>query len=206
MSDQLTVYLVDDDQAVLDSLTGLLAAAHHPTRRFLSAEEFLLALNEQAAGCIVTDLKMTGMSGSELQQELKDADCLLPIIVVTGHATVPVTVDVMENGAVTLLQKPYKPSELLSAVGRALTQYSKLRAQRDETDSIQARVDTLTADEYRAMDLIARGASNREISEDLEVAMRTVDRRRRAVLEKMHAESAADLTRMLTLLRERTQD
>ena len=202
----LTVYLVDDDHAVLESLTGLLTAAQHVTRRFLSAESFLVAFDEDAAGCVVTDLKMTGMTGLDLLRELKDAGNLMPIIVVTGHATVPVTVELMQNGAVTLLQKPYKPRELLHEVDQSLRLYTRLRVQRDETTSIQARLETLTHEEYLVLQSMADGLPNRKVAENLEISMRTVDRRRSTVMEKMQAQSAPDIARMLTLLRERTQD
>ena len=206
ISDSLTVYLVDDDQAVLDSLTGLLVAAQHTTRKFVSAESFLHSIDDGVAGCVVTDLKMTGMSGLDLLRELKAGGCLLPIIVVTGHATVPVAVELMQSGAITLLQKPYKPHELLHAVDRALDLYKQLRRQRNETAAIQARLETLSADEYRVMQLMADGLPNREIAEDLETSLRTVDRRRSSVLDKMQAPSATDLARMLTLLHERSQE
>lgn len=205
MSENLLVYLVDDDQAVLDSLTGLLSAAKLDTRQFLSAESFLSMLDENAAGCVVTDLKMTGMSGLDLLRELKAGECLPPIIVVTGHATVPVAVELMASGAVTLLQKPYKPAELLDAVARALRLYVEIRNQRDETVQIQGRLNSLSSDEFRVVHLLAEGATNKTISEDLEISMRTVDRRRSRVLEKMQAQSAPDLARMLTLLKERTR-
>jgi FixJ family two-component response regulator len=205
-SDGLTVYLVDDDHAVLDSLTGLLTAANRATRQFLSAESFLTALDEDAAGCIVTDLKMTGMTGLDLLMELNARNCLLPTIVVTGHATVPVTVELMQSGAITLLQKPYKPRELLREVDRSLELYVQLRVQHDETASIQARLETLNSEEYLVMQLIADGLPNREIADDLGISMRTVDRRRSTVIEKMRAQSAPDIARMVTLLQERTQD
>lgn len=205
MSENLLVYLVDDDQAVLDSLTGLLSAAKLATRQYLSAESFLASLDADAGGCVVTDLKMTGMSGLDLLRELKTGECLLPIIVVTGHATVPVAVELMESGAVTLLQKPYKPAELLDVVARALRLYDELREQRDETARIQKRLDSLSSDEFRVVHLLAEGATNKAISEDLEISMRTVDRRRSTVLDKMQAQSAPDLARMLTLLEERTR-
>jgi two-component system response regulator FixJ len=202
----LTVYLVDDDHAVLESLTGLLAAAQHKTRRFVSAEDFLDSLNDDTAGCLVTDFKMTGMTGLDLLRELKNAGSLLPIIVVTGHATVPVTVELMQSGAITLLQKPYNPRELLNEVDRSLELYARLRVQRVETTSIQARLETLAYEEYQVMQLMVDGLPNRLIAEELGISMRTVDRRRSAVLEKMQAQSATDIARMLTLLQERTQD
>lgn len=206
MTESQQVYLVDDDQAVLESLSGLLSAAQHSPRQFLSAESFLSSLDENARGCVVTDLKMTGMSGLDLLRELKAGDCLLPIIVVTGHATVPVAVELMESGAVTLLQKPYKSAELLEAVNKALRLYTTLRTERDETTNIQQRLDSLTVDEFRVVHLLADGATNKTISEDLEISMRTVDRRRSTVLAKMEAQSAPELARMLTLLRERSRN
>lgn len=205
MSNSLTVYLVDDDDAVLESLTGLLAAAGHQTRTFVSAESFLSTLDEDSAGCVVTDLKMTGMSGLDLLRELKAGDSLLPIIVVTGHATVPVAIELMESGAITLLQKPYQPRELLSVVYRALDLYERLAGERQEIMSVNARLETLSADEYRVMQLMTDGLQNRMIAHELGASTRTVDRRRSTVLEKMQVQSTAELVRLLTLLQERTR-
>lgn len=196
----LTAYLIDDDRAVLHSVSELLDAAGIPTLAFISAEQFLHQLTPAIAGCIVTDLRMQGMSGADLLRVLRDAGCKLPVIVVSGHADVPVTVDVMEHGAVTLLQKPYKADELLEAVERALEIYRNDQHRTEQLDDIRRRIDSLQPDEYGVMKLMIHGKPNKAIAAELEISMRTVDRRRSAVLEKMGVASAPEVARLVALL------
>lgn len=197
---QLTAYLIDDDRAVLHSVAELLDAAGIPTLAFISAEQFLHQLTPATAGCVVTDLRMQGMSGADLLRALRDAGCRLPAVVVSGHADVPVTVDVMEHGAITLLQKPYKADELLDAVERALEIYSNDQQRTEQLDDIRRRVNSLQPDEYGVMRLMIQGKPNKTIASELEISMRTVDRRRSIVLEKMAVSSAPEVARLVALL------
>ena len=195
----LTVYLIDDDDAVLHSQIELLTAAGHRVDSFRSAESFLSALTPQTEGCVITDLKMSGMSGLDLQRNLVVSHSLLPLIVVSGHANIPTTVELMENGAVTLLQKPYDAGELLSAVQRGLAQFVENRNRAVELNSIQKRLDSLSPPEMSVLELMVAGRPNKVISTELEISMRTVDRRRSIVLEKMQVDSAPELARLVTL-------
>jgi two-component system response regulator FixJ len=174
----LIAYLIDDDKAVLSSQIKLLTAAG------ISVESFLSALTSQSAGCVITDLKMSGMSGLDLQRKLNASNSPLPLIVVSGHASVSTTVEVMENGAITLLQKPYDAHEFLDAVRRGLDQIVENRDRAAELNSIQKRLDTLSAAGLSVLELIIAGRPNKVISTELEISMRTVDRRRSIVLEK----------------------
>ncbi|MGZ0170306.1 MAG: response regulator transcription factor [Planctomycetales bacterium] len=174
----LIAYLIDDDKAVLNSQIKLLTAAG------ISVESFLSALTSQSAGCVITDLKMSGMSGLDLQRKLNASNSPLPLIVVSGHASVSTTVEVMENGAITLLQKPYDAHEFLDAVRRGLDQIVENRDRAAELNSIQKRLDTLSAAGLSVLELIIAGRPNKVISTELEISMRTVDRRRSIVLEK----------------------
>lgn len=196
----LIVYLIDDDEAVLNSQLELLTAAGISAQSFHSAESFLAVLTSQSAGCVITDLKMSGMSGLDLQRKLIALDSPLPLIVVSGHANVPTTVELMENGAITLLQKPYDAHDLLIAVQRGLDQFVENRERTVELNSIQRRLDSLTEAEMRVLELMIAGRPNKVISTDLEISMRTVDRRRSIVLEKMQVDSAPELARLVTLV------
>jgi two-component system, LuxR family, response regulator FixJ len=196
----LIVYLIDDDEAVLNSQMELLNAAGISVESYSSAESFLSAMTSLSAGCVITDLKMSGMSGLDLQRKLNATNSPLPLIVVSGHANVPTTVEVMENGAITLLQKPYDVHEFLDAVQRGLEQFVENRDRATELNSIQQRLDSLSAAELNVLELMIAGRPNKAISTELEISMRTVDRRRSIVLEKMQVDSAPQLARLVTLV------
>lgn len=197
---ELIVYLIDDDESVLNSQRELLTAAGISVQPFRSAESFLAELNSQSAGCVVTDLKLSGMSGLDLQRRLIAIDSPLPLIVVSGHANVSTTVELMENGAITLLQKPYDANQLLGAVQRGLDQFVESRKIAQEINSIQRRLNSLTDAEMSVLELMIAGRPNKVISTELEISMRTVDRRRSIVLEKMQVDSAPELARLVTLV------
>ncbi len=197
---ELIVYLIDDDESVLNSQRELLTAAGISVQPFRSAESFLAELNSQSAGCVVTDLKLSGMSGLDLQRRLIAIDSPLPLIVVSGHANVSTTVELMENGAITLLQKPYDAHQLLGAVQRGLDQFVESRKVAQEINSIQRRLNSLTDAEMSVLELMIAGRPNKVISTELEISMRTVDRRRSIVLEKMQVDSAPELARLVTLV------
>jgi len=192
--------LIDDDQPVLDSLVELVSAAGFHAQPYSSAEDFLDNFNALTPGCIVTDLRLAGMSGQDLQRRLIDVGCPLPLIVVTGHATVPVAVQIMEHGAVTLLQKPYKPSELLAAIQRALVRPPTVRPSDTQLAELRQRLATLSHEESQVMRLLLEGRTNKVIAATLELSMRTVDRRRRSVLDKVGVESVPELARLVGIL------
>lgn len=197
---ELIVYLIDDDESVLNSQRELLTAAGISVQPFRSAESFLAELNSQSAGCVVTDLKLSGMSGLDLQRRLIAINSPLPLIVVSGHANISTTVELMENGAITLLQKPYDAHQLLGAVQRGLDQFVESRKIAQEINSIQRRLNSLTDAEMSVLELMIAGRPNKVISTELEISMRTVDRRRSIVLEKMQVDSAPELARLVTLV------
>ncbi|MDA0282881.1 MAG: response regulator [Planctomycetota bacterium] len=199
-STDLVVYLIDDDPTVLHSQTELLRAAGLTVDAYRSAESFLSVITQRTAGCVITDLKLAGMSGLDLQRELVASHSPLPLIVVSGYADVQTAVQLMENGAVTLLQKPYDAQELLSAVHRALDQFQYDRDRDAEIRSIQKRLNSLTLGEMSVLELLVKGRPNKAISTQLEISMRTVDRRRSIVLEKMQVASAPELARLVTIV------
>ncbi|MBC8290059.1 MAG: response regulator transcription factor [Planctomycetes bacterium] len=195
-----TVFLIDDDQAVLKSLSVLLNSAGLATKSFLSAEDFLEDLSDGARGCVVTDLKLTGMSGLHLQEQLIRMRSPLPVIVVTGRADVGLAVKVMEYGAVTLIQKPYDHQELIDAVRKALEQNAHRHTQAEFISDVRNRLNSLTDDEQQVLQMVIDGKPNKAIATTLSISMRTVDRRRSSVFEKMDVQTAPELARLLTLI------
>jgi len=194
------VYLVDDDESILHSQLALLTAAGISAETFSSAEAFMNSLTPHSAGCVVTDLKLSGMSGLDLQRKLVASNSTLPLIVVSGHANVSTTVEIMKNGAITLLQKPYAANKFLDAVRRGLDQFVENRERTTEINSIQERLASLLEGEMDVLELMIAGQPNKVISTELEISMRTVDRRRSIVLEKMQVASAPELARLVTLV------
>lgn len=198
-----TLYVIDDDQAVLESLVGLLAAAGYQTRAFASAESFLAEPILPRPGCVITDLKLGGMSGQDLQKWLTSSGFQMPLIVVTGHATVDVAVEIMETGAVTLLQKPYKPHALMSAVARAVEQATQsftastsATSSNDELMEFRRRLANLDDEEQQVMRLMIAGSTNKAISAEIGCSMRTIDRRRSSILEKLAVQTLPELARI----------
>ena len=194
------VYLVDDDESILHSQLTLLTAAGISAETFSSAKAFMNSLTPHSAGCLVTDLKLSGMSGFDLQRKLVASNSTLPLIVVSGHANVSTTVEIMKNGAITLIQKPYAANKFLDAVRRGLDQFVENRERTTEINSIQERLASLLEGEMDVLELMIAGQPNKVISTELEISMRTVDRRRSIVLEKMQVASAPELARLVTLV------
>ncbi len=199
---ELTIYVIDDDQVVLQALVSLLETAGYQTRGFTSAESFLAEPYMSGRGCVVTDLRLEGMSGQDLQKWLVTSGNPMPLIVVTGHATVDVAVEVMETGAVTLLQKPYQPELLIAAVKRAIARAnqwsssSSAGSSSTELAEFRRRMGELSQEERRVMLLMVGGLSNKAISAELACSMRTVDRRRSRVLEKLGVQTVPELARL----------
>lgn len=194
------VFVVDDDQAVRDSLGLLLRSMGQKARLFDSAQAFLDDYDPNMAGCIVLDIRMPGMSGMELQQKLKTMHCTVPIIFVTGHGDVPMAVEAMHHGAFDFIQKPFRDQELLDRINQALTWDQEHRSDEDYRRGVLERFQSLTPREREVMDCVVRGLANKVIAMDLELSQRTVEIHRARVMEKMQARSLADLVRMVLLV------
>jgi two-component system, LuxR family, response regulator FixJ len=191
-----TVFVVDDDAAALDSLVMLLRSDGLNPRGFSSAAGFLDTLTSDARGCIISDVRMPGMDGVQLLRTLKSMQCLLPVIVITGHADVTVAVQAMKAGAAEFVQKPFE-SELILRMVRACLE--------DNDDAVDAsakrtrvlrRIESLTARERQVLNLIMEGASNKVVASSLAISPRTVEIYRANVMSKMRADSLSDLIRM----------
>lgn len=194
---QQTVYVVEDDEAVRDSLELLLKAEGKEVRTFPSAADFLGEYSEEMAGCIVLDIRMPGMDGMELQKKLNSRHSLLPIIFVTGHGDVPMAVDAMKEGAVDFIQKPYREEALLAKIEEALAKDREQRKTLSERQEIVRRIRTLTPRETEIMDRMIAGQANKVIAIELEISQRTVEIHRSRVMHKMGTHSLAHLVRMV---------
>ena len=192
----MTVFVVDDDEGVRTSLGILLDANGYRPVPFASAVEFLGQYNPASAGCLLLDMRMPGMSGMDLLQELARRGAFLPVIFITGHGDVSLAVEAMKCGAFDFLQKPFKPADLLDRIARALAADAEARQALSLTDELRRRHDTLTPREKEVMDLIIAGNANKVIAMDLGLSERTVDIHRARVMEKMATRSVAHLVRM----------
>ncbi|MBW4936037.1 response regulator FixJ [Marinobacter sp. F4206] len=194
---QQTVYVVEDDEAVRDSLELLLKSDGKPVKTYESATSFLKDYSDKMAGCIVLDIRMPGMDGMELQKKLNEKHSILPIIFVTGHGDVPMAVDAMKEGAVDFIQKPYREEALLEKIEAALAQDLEQRKTLDEKQEIIRRVKSLTPREHEIMDRMIAGQANKVIAIELEISQRTVEIHRSRVMHKMGTHSLAHLVRMV---------
>ena len=197
MTDERTiVHIVDDDAAVRDSLSLLLRTVGLPSRTYASADEFLLAYMPEEVSCLVADIRMPGLSGLELQQELLERHADVPIIFITGHGDVPMAVNAMKCGALDFIQKPFRDQDLLDRIHHALQQAKAARNARLETTTIQERFSALTPREREVMDKVVSGCANKVIAMDLGVSQRTVELHRARVMQKMGVRSLAELVRL----------
>lgn len=192
-----TVFVVDDDAAVRDSLSLMMRSVDLQAETFESATDFLDGFDPQRAGCLVLDIRMPGISGMELHKKLNDIGSILPIIFITGHGDVPMAVEAMQRGAVDFLQKPYRDQDLLDRINAALDQDAETRKDLTEIHAIRKRMQKLTPREHEVMDLVVNGKPNKVVAADLGVSQRTVEIHRGRVMEKMRARSLAHLVRMV---------
>jgi FixJ family two-component response regulator len=192
-----TVYVVDDDQAVCNSLRLLLKSVGLATQTMSSATEFLAAYPPCQPGCLVLDVRMPGMTGLELQQELNLRGATIPVIFVTGHGDVPMAVDAMQHGAFDFLQKPFRDQELIDRIQRALAQDASTHAALKEHERIRQRLRSLTPREREVLTLMTEGKPNKVMAHELGVSQRTVEIHRARVMEKSGASSLAQLVRMV---------
>jgi FixJ family two-component response regulator len=190
------VHIVDDDAAVRDSLTLLLRTVGLASRAYASGDEFLGAYAPRRVECLVTDVRMPGLSGLELQHELAERHFDIPIIFITGHGDIPMAVKGMKSGAIDFIQKPFRDQDLLDRIHQALQIAQNSQDARRETATIQKRVSTLTPREREVMDKVVSGCANKVIAMDLGVSQRTVELHRARVMQKMGARSLAELVRL----------
>ena len=192
-----TVFVVDDDDAVRNSLRLLLKSAGIATEVAASAQEFLSSYDTSHPGCLVLDVRMPGMSGLEMQHELNMRGAAIPVIFITGHGDIPMAVEAMQHGAFDFLRKPFRDQDLLDRVQRALARDTEYRARLRQTDKIRERLASLSPREREVLDLVSQGKANKMVAGDLGVSQRTVEIHRAHVMQKMDAGSLAELVRMM---------
>jgi two-component system, LuxR family, response regulator FixJ len=197
MQDKAIVHIVDDDEAVRQSLAFLLSSAGHAVRLYDSATAFLADLAAAKGGCLITDIRMPGMTGLELLQALKAKACGLPAIVITGHGDIPLAVEAMKAGAVDFIEKPFEETAILSAVKSALQRRDA--GEGGDKEAIAARVASLSERERQVLEGLIAGHPNKTIAYDLGISPRTVEVYRANLMAKMQARSLSELIRMAIL-------
>jgi FixJ family two-component response regulator len=196
-SKQPIVMVVDDDSGVRNAMRSLLKSVGLTSQLHGSAQEFLQGYDPAQPGCLVLDIRMPGMSGLELQQELNIRGATIPVIFMTGHGDVPMAVEAMQHGAFDFLQKPFRDQDLLDRIQKAIARDGVLRQSLGEHAKIRARLETLTEREREVLDLMILGKQNKAVAQDLGVSPRTVEIHRARVMEKMEVQSVAELVRMM---------
>jgi FixJ family two-component response regulator len=190
------VFIVDDDAPLRESLKNLIRSVGLRVEPFASAQEFLRSKRPDVPGCLVLDVRLQGLSGLDLQKRMADSDIEMPIIFITGHGDIPMTVQAMKAGAVEFLTKPFRDQDLLDAIQQALERDRKAREQRAESQQLRRRFDLLTQREREVMGLVVTGLLNKQIAAELGTSETTVKIHRHQVMEKMGANSVAELVRM----------
>jgi RNA polymerase sigma factor (sigma-70 family) len=201
MTQDMTVFVVDDDQAMRASLQWLIESVGMKVQTYDSAQAFLDAYYPGRAGCLLLDVRMPGMSGLELQEYLVRREIRLPVIIITGHGDVSMAVKAMKAGAVDFIEKPFDDEELLNSIRNAVQHDEKRRALRARRADIAARMAELTPREHEVMGMVTEGKSNKEIATSLGVSAKTVEVHRARVMDKMRADSLAELVRLALIAR-----
>lgn len=197
MNDKIPiVFVVDDDKAVRKSLERLIKSVDLTVQAFSSAREFLESDPSAGPSCLVLDVRMPGLSGIDLQKELGKMGYTIPIIFITGYGDIPMSVRTMKRGAIDFLTKPFNDQDLLDAIHRAIEKDKQIRREQDEIGTIQQRVDSLTPREREVFSLVVTGMLNKQIAYDLGMSEKTVKVHRSRVMDKMQADSLAELVRL----------
>ena len=190
------VYVVDDEEDARESVRALVASMSMKCEGYASAEEFLEAFDPSSPGCLVADMRMVGMSGLQLQEELARRGHALPVILVSGYIEVPDAVDAMKAGATTVLKKPCRGQDIWDAIQDALKQDADNRRSKARRDEVEGRFNHLTPPEREVLELIVSGKSNKATAQELAVSVRTVEDRRRSIMRKLEADSFAQLVKL----------
>ncbi len=187
------IHIIDDDEALRDSLVWMVESSGYPVAAYASAEAFLAAYSEAMTGCLVLDVRMPGMSGLELFEELGRRRCTLPVIFITGHGDVPMAVAALKKGAVDFIEKPFADRDMLRLIEQCLTEERASRDKRRLEADTARRLEHLTQREREVLDLIIAGKLNKQIADVLGISIKTVEVHRARVMEKMGAHSLAEL-------------
>ena len=200
-SQKPTVFIIDDDEAVRDSLKLLLDSVGQKNKTFSNAEYFLETYDESCPGCLILDIRMPNMSGLELQSKLNEMHCILPVIFITGHGDVPMAVRAIKEGAMDFIQKPFRDQELLDLINDALKLDAKQRTNLLERKEILQRISSLSDREYEILRLIIQGKPNKLIATEIGLSQRTVEIHRSHLMKKMGTKSLAHLVRQIMAIK-----
>ncbi len=192
-----TVFVVDDDPAVRQSLQWLIESVGLAVKTYETANEFLEQYNPNTQGCLVLDVRMPGLSGLDLQERLASKHIEIPTIVITGHADVPMAIRAIKAGALDFIEKPFNDQVLLERIGQALALGAKMRQSQNERAEIASRLESLTSREREVMQMVVDGKPNKIIADRLGVSQKTVEVHRASVMKKMQVESLAELVRLV---------
>lgn len=195
-----TVFIVDDDAGIRDSMSMLAETIGLQSKTYELAQDFLADYDHELPGCLVLDVRMPGMSGLDLQEQLNQRNAITPIIFITGHGDVPMAVEAIQGGAIDFIQKPFRDQELIDKINVALKTDCQIRDELKESQVLRDRIESLTPREKEVMDLVVEGHPNKVIAYKLDVSQRTVEIHRARVMEKMGARSLAQLVRMTMAL------
>jgi len=198
------IYIVDDDEALRDSLAWLLDSAGYLTQSYDSAEAFLADYNDQLTGCALLDVRMPGMSGLELFDRLCELHATLPVIFITGHGDVPMAVAALKRGAADFIEKPFNDEDMLTLIRQCLAIEKEGRDRRRQDAEVARRLDLLTQREREVLELIIAGKLNKQIADTLGISIKTVEVHRARVMEKMGANSLAELVQNVVGLEPQT--
>ncbi|MGD9333551.1 MAG: response regulator transcription factor [Desulfobacterales bacterium] len=193
---EATVFVVDDDASIRTALKRLIKSLGFKVKTFDSAQAFLKNGPHDGPACLVLDVRMPEMSGIELQEQLTNTGLGMPIIFITGHGNIPMSVNAMKAGAVDFIEKPFEDQKLIDAINTAIKKNKKFRTEQAEIKDLQQRVDSLTPREHEVFILVVSGMLNKQIAFDLGMSEKTVKVHRARVMDKMKAKSLADLVRM----------
>jgi RNA polymerase sigma factor (sigma-70 family) len=197
MTEDPTVFIVDDDDGVRSALALLMESIGMPVKTYESAQAFLDKFDPLQSGCIILDIRMKGMSGLDLQERLTQEPIYPPIIIITGHGDVPMAVRAVKAGAIDFIEKPFNDQVLLDSIHRAIEQDAKRRGKAMQLAEIETRLERLTPREHEILNLVASGMRNKTIATNLNISQSTVEAHRAKVMEKMQARSLSDLMRMM---------
>jgi len=196
MNGRPVVYVIDDDVSIREALSNLLRSVGHEVQTFATAQEFLSSGSTDTPACLVLDVRLPGLGGLDLQRQMSEAGIQLPIIFITGHGDIQMSVRAMKAGAVEFLAKPFRDQELLDAVHQAIERARAVWREREEGAELRDRLGSLTSREREVMALVLKGLANKQIAGELQISESTVKLHRGHVMEKMRAGSLAELIRM----------
>jgi FixJ family two-component response regulator len=192
-----TVFIVDDDEAVLDSIAELVSSVGLRAATFRSAQQFLDTFDRERPGCLVLDVRMAQMSGPALQEELNARGARIPIVFISGHGDIPVAIKTIKDGAVDFVQKPYRDQQLLDSINEALRRDAAAREVVSARDGFEVRLTALTEREREVLDQVVKGLSSKSIAKTLDISYRTVELHRSHIFDKLRVHSVAELVRLV---------